>query len=89
ERQTFDYIESEEGNLWYLIMVNMPFFAEKLNWGTSIRGAWWDLWGNEKFTVNSCAIFQEYEQLLEISFSEKEWPEFINAMIAFAEKEMS
>lgn len=39
-RTTFEYINTDEGNEWYLIMVNMPFFNGKLNWGGSIRGAW-------------------------------------------------
>lgn len=87
EETTFDYIKSEEGNLWYLVMVNMPFFSGKLEWGTSIRGAWWDLYGARKFTIESCGLYVEYEQLLEISFDEREWSKFINAMIEFARTE--
>lgn len=26
--------------LWYIIIVNMPFFVDKIEWGTSFRGAW-------------------------------------------------
>jgi hypothetical protein len=87
EKKTFEYIKSDEGNLWYLIMVNMPFFEGKLEWGTSIRGAWWHLYGDRKFTVESCGLYVEYEQLLEISFDEDEWPRFIDAMIEFARSE--
>ena len=43
ERTTFEYQDSgEEQYLNYLTMVNMPFLADKLEWGTSIRGAWFD-----------------------------------------------
>lgn len=87
EKKTFEYIKSDEGNLWYLIMVNMPFLEGKLEWGTSIRGAWWHLYGDRKFTVESCGLYVEYEQLLEISFDEDEWPRFIDAMIEFARSE--
>lgn len=83
-RKTFEYIKSEEGNLWYLVMVNMPFFENRLEWGTSIRGAWWDLHGNRKFAIESCGLYVGYEQLLKIEFDEKQWSQFINAMIEFA-----
>lgn len=86
EKKTFDYIASEEGNLWYLVMVNMPFFANRLEWGTSIRGAWWDLWGDKEFTIKSCGLFYNGEQILELNLNETEWPKFIEAMIKF-EKE--
>jgi hypothetical protein len=43
EQKTYDYInESEDNYLNYLTMVNMPFLAEKIDWSTSIRGAWFD-----------------------------------------------
>ena len=80
---TFDYIRTEDGNLWYLIMVNMPFFEGKLEWGTSIRGAWWDLSSSKFFTLKSCGLFENGEQLLEIKFNENQWHEFIEAMIKF------
>ena len=84
EKMTFKYIESEEGQKWYLIMVNMPFFNEKLEWGTSIRGAWWKLCGDQKFKVESYGLYVEREQLLEILFNQDEWPKFIDAMVEFA-----
>ena len=83
KKNTFDYIRTEEGNLWYLIMVNMPFFEGKLEWGTSIRGAWWDLSSSKFFTLKSCGFFENGEQLLEIKFNENQWHEFIEAMIKF------
>jgi len=85
DKKTFDYIASEEGNLWYLVMVNMPFFENRLNWGTSIRGAWWDLWGNKEFTIESCELFGG-EQILELKLNDSEWVKFIEAMIKFAEE---
>lgn len=39
-RTTFDYIKDNYKN--YIIMVNMPFLKNKIDWGTSIRGAWFD-----------------------------------------------
>lgn len=41
--KTFEYQQqSGENYLWYMIIVNMPFFKGKIDWGCSIRGAWWD-----------------------------------------------
>lgn len=40
-RKTFEYHGQSEGKyMTYLTMVNMPFLKDKLDWGTSIRGAW-------------------------------------------------
>lgn len=40
--KTFDYIENDNNRINYLTMVNMPFLANKIEWGISIRGAWFD-----------------------------------------------
>lgn len=43
-KNTFEYIENREQYLNYLTMINMPFLKDKLDWGNSIRGAWFDNW---------------------------------------------
>lgn len=43
---TFKYVENKTNYLNYLLMVNMPFLEEKIEWGTSIRGAWFDECGH-------------------------------------------
>ena len=43
-KNTFEYIKDREQYLNYLTMVNMPFLTDKLDWGGSIRGAWFDNW---------------------------------------------
>ena len=84
-RETFEYIKDDENYKWFLIMCNMPFFADKIEWGTSIRGAWWSLCGDKKFKIESCGFFdEEYEQILEpLEFNEAEWKEFIMAVACF------
>ena len=42
DRKTFEYQKNKEQYINYLTMVNMPFLVDKLEWGTSIRGAWFD-----------------------------------------------
>ena len=39
-KTTFEYIKEEDKYLNYLTMVNMPFLKDRLDWGVSIRGAW-------------------------------------------------
>ena len=41
-KETFDYIRDRENYKWFLLMCNMPFFSQKIEWGASIRGCWWD-----------------------------------------------
>ena len=87
--KTFEYQKSEEGYLWYLLMINMPFFQGKLEWGTSIRGAWWDLYGKEEFELYSCGLFEDGKQIQEpLKFNEEQWMLFIFALSIFAEGEM-
>lgn len=83
--KTFDYIANPQGRIWYLLMVNMPFFMPRLNWGGSIRGAWWD---HEQPALNSCGLWVEQEQQIELAFTLEEWEAFMRAVIAFAEPEM-
>ena len=42
-KTTFDYHgQSQEKYENFILMCNMPFLANKLSWGTSIRGAWFE-----------------------------------------------
>jgi hypothetical protein len=85
DRKTFDYIETDEGHFWYLIMVNMPFFKDKIDWGTSIRGAWWHTCRNPHLKIDSGAFTRE----LELSFTEESWRDFMSALIEFATEQPS
>lgn len=80
---TFDYIKDDNNNMWFLVMVNMPFFKNKLEWGVSIRGAWWDCYPNKCFKLESCGIYNGEEYLYEIEFDDKEWFAFIEAISVF------
>jgi len=83
-KATFDYIKDPDNYQWYLLMVNMPFFSNRLEWGTSIRGAWWNYYG-ETQSLESCSLFDEDGgQILTIDFVEDEWGKFIAAMVEFA-----
>ena len=84
-KKTFEYIKDQEQYRWYLAMVNMPFFADRLEWGTSIRGAWWGWYPRKTTEYSSCGLWQDDEQLHEtIEFTEPQWIEFIAAILEFA-----
>ena len=84
--KTFSYINNEEGNLWYLLMVNMPFFENKISWGTSIRGAWWSgSYDVHAFDIESTGLYYGEEQFTLLELNKDQWKEFIEAMIKFLE----
>ena len=85
DRKTFEYINNPEGHLWFLLMCNMPFFRSKLNWGTSIRSAFWSASPNENIELRSCGLWLDGKQLHEtMEFTCEQWHEFIAAVLAFA-----
>lgn len=85
-KTTFDFIKDPDNYADYLLMCNLPFFAKKLNWGTSIRGAWWDF----KIEFDSCGLWVGEAQLSEdLEFSQDAWACFMRAVIEFAAPEMT
>ncbi|WP_428145933.1 hypothetical protein [Delftia acidovorans] len=88
-RTTFDYIGSNDGRIWYLLMCNMPFFAARIEWGSSIRGAWWASSPGELIELRSCGLWSGGSQLAEaIQFTPEEWASFIRAVLLFSAPEM-
>ena len=81
---TFQYIDHY--NLEYLTMVNMPFFDNRLLWGVSIRGAWWDNSPHKHYEFHSCGMYDEEKQVTEMKSTYDEWINFIKAVIAFGRK---
>ena len=82
-RATFDYIKDLENYRWFLLMCNMPFFAGRLSWGTSIRGAWWDA---DK--LESYGLYEGDEQVLSLDFTRDEWAEFSKSLVEFARSDV-
>lgn len=79
-RTTFEYIQDEKNYEWYLIMCNLPFFSTRIEWGSSIRGAWW-----VSTYLSSCGLWMGDDQIIgEIPFTIQEWEEFIRAIIEFS-----
>jgi hypothetical protein len=78
----FGYIKNEDNYRWYLLMCNMPFFASKLEWGTSIRGAWWA----EGITLHSCGLWDGDKQITDLEFTPEEWIDFVRAIVEFSKQ---
>lgn len=82
---TLDYTQNPLQYRIFLLMCNMPFFASRINWGMSIRGAWWD---RRNHCIKSCGIWKagkdQDEQILNLKFTYGEWKLFIDAVIKFA-----
>jgi hypothetical protein len=87
EKTTFDYIKIPDNYRWFLIMVNMLFFQGKIDWGGSIRGAWWEHCGGKPFKVLFTGLGTLDEPINgPLKFTEKTWLLFIQAVIDFASK---
>lgn len=91
---TFAFIKDPDNYQWFLIICNMPFFCTRLGWGTSIRGAWWDIGYDDgkreaSYEINSCGIWDGDEQLTELQFSQEEWVAFMRAIVEFSQIKMT
>lgn len=79
--ETFKYIEDEQNYVWYIICVNMEFFKERIDWGTSIRGAWWSY---VQLPLDSCGIWNGEEQIELLLFpTDTCFKEFMKAVVKF------
>lgn len=76
-RKTFEYIKDDNNYNWYLMLCNTTFFHDKIEWGTSIRGAFWSAPTGTQITLLSCGLWFEVE----------EWKCFIAAIIEFVSNE--
>ena len=85
-KKTFEYIKNPTNYKWYLLMCNMPFFVNRIEWGTSIRGAWWDF---DDQKIDSCGFYIDGKQLtIEQRLDVDDWERFMEAVIEFAAPEM-
>ena len=75
------YIGEGDNYRWFLLMVNMPFFAGRLDWGTSVRGAFW---AAADQTLESDGLWEDGKQLLAVTLGRDDWLHFVAAMVAFA-----
>jgi hypothetical protein len=93
---TCEYIEQSAAHYrWYLAMVNLPFFKCRIEWGGSIRGAWWEHLPQPNplsFVLTESellGLYEGIEQLDKLELTRGEWLEFIYGMLLFAEDELA
>lgn len=82
EGVTFDYIEtSDEARLWFTVICNLPWFVDKIEWGSSIRVATW----RHKVTLESCALFdKDGEQMRgEFQFTRDIWSGIMRSLVTW------
>lgn len=80
DRTTFDYIKEPVQHHWFVLMCNMTWLADRIDWGTSIRAAFWkyDQHPVDSFWLSSSDPFTP------LRFDNKEqFEDFIKAAIAF------
>ena len=82
---TFEYISDSNKNYKnYMFAVNMTFLEDRVEYGTSIRGAWWGNFGDEKIKYNTCGLYIGEDQVCEWEFTTEEWGSFIKAIEEFS-----
>lgn len=81
DKKTFEFIKDEAKYRWYLLMCNMPFFASRLEWGTSVRGAWWSAESGVHLVSGNFHIAGKLVHKLPVP--EKMWSDFVRAMVRF------
>lgn len=77
-KTTFDYIKTEDNYRWFIAVCNMPFIADRIDWGTSIRGCWFD--GDGK-PFDCCCLWRDGEQIM--NYKPDNFEAFIAALILF------
>lgn len=80
-----DFMKDPEDYKWYLIMVNMPFFSDKIEWGTSVRCAWWTS-DPGKIVLTTNGVWIDGDTPQKIRFTRPDWEDFIRAMQLFAKE---
>ena len=80
-QKTFEYITDLDCYTWYLTIVHWPFFADRITWGTSIRGAWWSFeYPGPVMQLSSCGLINDDgDQQTEWVFTEADWSKFLEA----------
>ena len=76
---TFDFQKESEDNYYtFLLMVNMPFLKDKLEWGTSIRGAWFDTSGDSILELDCGRVMVPMKDFKEFVKELLDWIEVNN-----------
>ena len=83
---TYDYIADDQNYIWFIKMCNTPFLGRALEWGTSIRGAWFDQ--SMTYKIDTCSLFYDGKQIVDPILSYDDLISLINALEKFLSEEM-
>ena len=79
-KKTFEYIEDDNKYLNYIKYLNMPFLDEKVEWGGSIRGAWW----KRKVVIEADGLFNnDGDQIKRQDFHGYTWNFLSKALVRY------
>lgn len=82
--ETFEFIKKSDTNrMWFYVMCNMPFFARKISWGTSIRGAFWSDSTEDAAWLTCYQVADENKFVL----NKKSIESLVDAIVEFAGEE--
>lgn len=90
---TFDYFRDDQDKyVKYITCVNFPWFTDKLDWGGSIRGAWWEYFNKGEgymrkavTQVGDGCLWYEGKQT-KVEFDNRDgWILFVDELIKFWE----
>lgn len=73
DRTNFDYIDDDKNYLKYMTVINFSFFKDKLECGTSIRGAWFEYFPQGKIEIDCSRIVVERGEIEEFIRQLLEW----------------
>lgn len=83
DRKTYEYIDDENNYITYIIVYNLLQSKEWINWGTSIRGAWFEESSSLNPIINWSYSDREGIHSHRVAFSEKN----LRTLIEFIEEE--
>lgn len=72
----------------YLTMVNMPFFKYRVEWGVSIRGAWWEKRNTADVFFSSRLFSNQQGEQVDLEVIGNEIKDFIDAINNFVKEEI-
>jgi hypothetical protein len=88
---TFQYIEQREQYVNFLLMVNAPFLSKAIDWGTSIRGAFFVAFGDtEVYRFRISGYWDEGAKDCEevtLTVTEGQVPAFMEALLEWTKRE--
>lgn len=89
DRTTFKFIEDRQNYIDYLTVVNLGMIFPLVEWGGSIRGAWFDLHEENAFSPEEAINKSDMSDMFPRVTTEEGMGEFIHALRMFKNQTVS